>query len=259
MLNADPDWWKQLFDHVYLMTDSRSVGDEDLTRKEVDMIERVLGLDRSAAILDLCGGQGRHACELYRRGFANVTVVDYSEFLLEKGRELARTEGINVTFVRADARHTELPASRFDAAVVMANSFGYFSDPSDDRRFLAEVHRLLSSGGKVLLDLLDAQYVVQRLQPLAWHEVQGDIVVCRARELNEDLITSREMVISKTSGLIRDQTYCVRLYSPERISELLSGVGFSSVERVSPFTAHDRPGDYGFLTNRMVVTARKGG
>ena len=35
---VDPDWWKTLFDDVYLLTDARSVCDLALTRREVDLI-----------------------------------------------------------------------------------------------------------------------------------------------------------------------------------------------------------------------------
>ena len=65
-----------MFDETYLITDARSVCDEHLTCKEVDLLKHVLGLEKSFSILDLCGGQGRHSLELSRRGFQDVTVLD---------------------------------------------------------------------------------------------------------------------------------------------------------------------------------------
>jgi D-alanine-D-alanine ligase len=256
-LKADPEWWKHLFDDVYLVTDSRSVCNEDLTRKEVDMLESLLELEPSRTILDLCGGQGRHACELYRRGFTNVTVVDYSECLVRRGSRIAESEGLGVNFVQADARNTTLPSRQFDVAVVMTNSFGYFHDASDDRKLLEEAHRLLTASGKLLLDLLDSEFVRQSFQPRSWHEIDEEILVCRERELDDELVTCREIVVSKKSGLVREQIYCVRLYSPEEITELLQSAGFRSVVTLKGFSPHDRPGDYGFLTNRLIVIADK--
>jgi len=257
MLKADPDWWKHLFDHVYLITDARSVCDEGVTRREVDMLEGLLGLEASSAIVDLCGGQGRHALELCRRGFRNVTVVDYSDWLVGKGMELARSEGLSVSFVRADARSTGLQSGRFNAALVMANSFGYFHDPSDDRRLLEEVHRLLVPGGRLLLDLVDSELVRREFKERTWHEIEEELVVCRMRELSEDVVTSREIVMSKKDGLVRDETYSVRLYSPQRISELLAGVGFAAVRTMRGFRPQDKAEDYGFLSNRLIVIAAK--
>ena len=71
-IQVDNNWWKYFFDEIYLLTDARSVCDEKLTSREVNFLEETLDLDKFAAILDLCGGQGRHSLELSRRGFANV-------------------------------------------------------------------------------------------------------------------------------------------------------------------------------------------
>lgn len=256
-MKCDPEWWKYLFDRVYLMTDARSVCDEEVTCREVDMLESCLRLNKSSAILDLCGGHGRHSFELCRRGFGDITVIDYSEYLVELGSKKARSEGLDVGFVRADARNTGLPPNRFDAVIVMANSFGYFQDSDDDKRFVKEAHRLLACGGTLLLDLVDTEALKRDFKPLAWHEVGKDIVVCRARELRQDRVISRELVMSKVSGLIRDATYSVALYTPDSIADLLDSTGFSEITLLRDFSSHNESGDFGFLNNRLVVTARK--
>jgi hypothetical protein len=71
------------------------------------------------------------------------------------------------------------------------------------------------------------------------------------------MIYGREMVISKQNGLIRDATYCTRLYSLEKITELLTSVGFISVDIQKDFASHETGEDYGLMTNRMTVIARK--
>lgn len=256
-MKVNAEWWKTLFDEVYLVTDARSVCDQSLTCREVDVLEEVLGVERSCPIVDLCGGHARHAIELARRGFTDVTVVDYSAYLIDLGRQAAKSQGHKVAFQRADVRHTGLPARRFGAAIVMANSFGYFCDAEDDRKFLQEAHRLLSPGGTLLLDLADRDFVVNNFKPMSWHEANNDIVVCRERKLDGDLAVSREMVISKNTGIVRDETYCVRLYTPEHITELLRSVGFSAATIHDSFSCHQKPGDYGFLTNRMIVTSKR--
>ena len=38
MVEVNPEWWKTLFDDVYIITDARSVCDEELTCREVDFI-----------------------------------------------------------------------------------------------------------------------------------------------------------------------------------------------------------------------------
>ena len=48
MIRVEHDWWKTLFDEVYLVTDAPFVCNPVLTKREVDVIENTLGLTRSA-------------------------------------------------------------------------------------------------------------------------------------------------------------------------------------------------------------------
>ncbi len=257
MVDIDPDWWKRLFDETYLITDARTVCDEDLTSREVDFLEEVLNIDRSWPILDLCGGQGRHSLELSRRGFQDVTVLDYSEVLINHGRKRAKEEGLTTLFVQNDARDTGLPSQRFRIVLVMASSLGYLADEVDDDKILCEAFRLLMPKGSLLLDLPYREFVLENFTPLSWHEADDDIVVCRKRSPDKDTIFCREMVISKSKGLIRDETYCTRLFSKEKITKMLLSAGFSSVDIQVDYVSHDKRGDYGCMNSRMIVIARK--
>jgi hypothetical protein len=40
--DVNPEWWKELFDEVYLITDARSVCDADVTRREIDLIRELI-------------------------------------------------------------------------------------------------------------------------------------------------------------------------------------------------------------------------
>jgi D-alanine-D-alanine ligase len=257
MERVDPDWWKTLFDEMYLITDARTVCDDGLTCREVDFLERLLEPKKSWPILDLCGGQGRHSLELSRRGFQDVTVVDYSKVLINVGREMAQKESLNTLFMRRDARETGLSSQRFKVIIVMTSSFGYFVDEGENEGILREAFRLLKPKGSLFLDLPHREYVLKNFTPQSWHEANEEIVVCRKRRLDEDVVYGREIVISKTRGMIRDSTYCTRLYSPEKITKMLRSAGFASVTIHKDFVSHGEEGDYGLMTNRMIVIADK--
>ncbi|MFC1580542.1 class I SAM-dependent methyltransferase [Thermodesulfobacteriota bacterium] len=259
MVEIDPDWWKNLFDETYLITDARSVCDHGVTRREVDFLETALKLEKTWPILDLCGGQGRHSLELSRRGFEDVTVVDYSSFLIDLGKKQADNEGLNTRFLRKDARETGLPPESFMAGFLMASSLGYFEDDRQNEAILHEVYRVLVDGGTILLDLPSQKFVLDHFSAQSWHEAEGGIVVCRQRRVEGDIICGREMVISKKKGLIRDADYCTRLYSEERIKEMLVSAGFESVSVQGDFVSHEKDGDYGLMNNRMITIARKSG
>jgi len=256
-IQVDDNWWQELFDEIYLLTDARTVCDEKLTGQEVNFLEETVDLDKSASILDLCGGQGRHSLELSRRGFMNVTVLDYSRYLVDLGEKRAKQEGLNTIFIQGDARNTGLRRQSFQFIIIMASSFGYFADEDENKKILNEAFRLLLPKGTLLLDLPDRDYVLQNFNPLSCHKVNEDITVSRERELGDDIIYSRETVTSEKKGCICNRTYCIRLYSPEKISDLMYSVGFSSITCKKDFMSRGAEGNYGCMTNRMFVTAKK--
>ena len=254
---VDDNWWQNIFDEIYLLTDARSVCDEELTCKEVDFLEGILGLEKSDSLLDLCGGQGRHSLELSRRGYSSITVLDYSKYLVEMGGKIAVREGLSTNFIQGDARDTGLSAQDFRFIIIMASSFGYCLGEDENMKILRETFRLLLPEGILLLDLPDRDYILRNFKPFSRHQVNDDITVVREKELGEDIIYSRETVTSDKKGCIRDQTYCTRIYSSGKISDLLRQAGFSSVTIQKDFMDRSAKGDYGCMTNRMVVIARK--
>ena len=254
---VNPEWWKELFDEVYLVTDARSVCDEDVTRREIDLIRELIPLSPEHDILDLCGGHGRHSLELHSRGFRKCTVLDWSQFLIDRGRNDAIRLGMNIRFLRGDARATGLPSEGFDHVLILGNSLGYIAAPEGDRAILTEALRLTKRGGRLLIDIVNGATLRSRFNPLAWHEIGEDIVVCRQRSLDGDVVYAREMVINKKGGLVRDNRYSLRLYEPDSMRRLLSEIGFSGVTVLGDFSPFRKKGDYGFMNSRMIVTAQK--
>ncbi len=251
------DWWKKFFNEIYLITDSRSVCDDDLTRRETELLEKILKLHKKDRILDLCGGHGRHSLELAKRGYHDLTVLDFSDYLIKLGRRLAKEARCKVRFVRRDARFSGLRAGDYSAIFIMANSFGYFPDEKENRRILKETYRLLKKGGRLLLDMVDSNHVRSNLKPISWHEADGDVLVCRQRQLEGDIVKAREIVLSKKKGLLRDGFYCERIYGKDEITRLLKRAGFDTVSVKKGVSLHKQKRDYGFLTSRMLVTAVK--
>lgn len=256
-IKVDPDWWKTMFDDVYLLTDARSVCDDEITRREVDLICKLLPIRPEHQVLDLCGGHGRHSLELCARGITRCTLVDYSQCLVDYARTCASEYNYRMDFVQADARSTGLSAETFDHVLIMGNSLGYIQEPSADREILTEANRVLRPGGWLLIDVSDGAAVKDSFSPTAWHEIGTDIVVCRHRALEEDILFSREIVVSKEQGLVRDSAYCIRLYEAQTVGALLKETGFKRVNIHAGFSPHECAGDYGFMNRRMIGVGQK--
>ncbi|MFH1578469.1 MAG: class I SAM-dependent methyltransferase [Candidatus Omnitrophota bacterium] len=257
MIKVKKDWWKNFFNHIYLITDARSVCDHKLTCRETDLVEKALKLNKSDRILDLFGGQGRHLIELGKRGYQDLSVLDYSDYLIKLGKKIAKKSALKINFHRGDSRTTGLTSNNYSVILIMANSFGYFPEEKENLRVLKETNRLLIANGRLLLDLTNPAYVKNKLKPLSWHGIGNDIDVVRKREIEKGLVRTQEVVISKKNGLIRNGCYCERLYSKPRIFRLLRESGFKNIKIKSGLSLHKKKQDYGFLTSRMIVTAVK--
>lgn len=258
-IEVDPDWWKSMFDEIYLKTDARSVEDDTLTRLEVDVVCELLPIEPGHKILDLCGGHGRHTLEFCRRGYSACTLLDFSQALIDIARQRSQARQCRIEFICADARQTDLPSDSFDHILIMGNSLGYVQEPDADSRILLEAYRLLQPGGWLLVDVVDGTAARKNFAPNAWHEIGDDVVVCRERELTAGSIRARELVVSKQDGLIRDQTYAIRLYDSAGLAGLLRTVGFDHVSIHTDFSPHRFEGDYGFMNRRMLGVGQKTG
>jgi D-alanine-D-alanine ligase len=250
-----PEWWREIFSPLYLKTDGDVVDDAGITSEEVTALCEVLDPAPDARILDCCCGQGRHTLELARRGYA-VEGLDRSHYLIQKARTAARKEGLPVRFREGDAKQLPYRPDTFDAVAVLGNSFGYFETVHEDLRVLTEIRRVLKPYGKIVLDLADGGYLREHFQPRSWEWIDTRLFVCRERELSMDRqrLVSREVICDIEKGVIADQFYAERLYTRERITELLEKAGFSEVA-VHPFEARsNRNQDLGMMARRFLVS-----
>lgn len=254
------DWWKTLFNSVYLKTDGDVVENNDNTVREVDLLIRAAGLETNDRILDLCCGQGRHCLELANRGYRNITGVDRSRYLIRVARRRAKQRQLSVSFHEGDARKFRLRESNFHCVAIMGNSFGYFDSEEDDLAVLRAVTRALGSdGGMIALDITSGEWMRQNFVPRSWEWVDQNQFVCRERSLSADesQLISREVVVHAERGVIVDQFYAERLYSRESIMELLGQAGFTHIREHQLLEADsNRNQDLGMMACRMFLTAK---
>ena len=252
------DWWKNIFNSLYLKTDGDVVENNSLTVKEIDEYVNILKITKDDRILDLCCGQGRHSIELFKRGFINVEGLDRSHYLIQKAKANSKSEKLDIKFREGDARKISYQADTFNIVTILGNSFGYFETVNDDLRVLKEVFRVLRPWGKLLIDVTDGKYIKENFQPRSWEWIDKKHFVCRERTLSFDksrLIT-REVITHVEKGVIADQFYAERLYDEITLKELLESVGFADVTfHGSLVSESSRNQDLGMMEKRIVLTA----
>ena len=104
------------------------------------------GIDLRAGerMLDVAAGNGNATLAAARR-FATVTSTDYVPALLERGRQRAQAEGLDVTFQEADAEALPFPDASFD---VVLSTFGVMFTPNQEKA-AAELLRVCRPKGKI--------------------------------------------------------------------------------------------------------------
>lgn len=96
--------------------------------------------------LDLAAGEGRNAVWLAERGW-RVTAIDFSAVAVERGRDLARSRGVQVEWQVADLTAYSPPADAFDLLLI-----AYLHLPAADlATILHRAQSALRSGGVLVL------------------------------------------------------------------------------------------------------------
>jgi D-alanine-D-alanine ligase len=256
--HVNATWWRNIFNSLYLKTDGDVVEDKRITNEELDQFLSILNISPEDRILDLCCGQGRHSLELARRDFKFIEGLDRSHYLIQRAKNQAKKEGLDVRFREGDARKLPYAADTFDAIMILGNSFGYFETMEDDLRVLKEVFRVLKPWGKLLIDVADGGYLKESFQPRSWEWIDKKLFVCRERSLSldEQRLISREVITNVEKGVIVDQFYAERLYSKETLPQVLKTAGFNEVTFHGEFSPDsDRNQDLGMMARRLIVTS----
>jgi SAM-dependent methyltransferase len=96
-------------------------------------------------VLDVACGSGNGALAAARRAWGNTVGADFVPALLERGRERAAAERLDIEFVEADA--TDLPFGEGEFDVVMSIFGAMFA--ADQEKAAAELLRVCKPGGRI--------------------------------------------------------------------------------------------------------------
>jgi SAM-dependent methyltransferase len=220
------------------------------TGLQVEQVTRMLGVAPPARVLDLCCGLGRHSLELARQGF-QVTGVDRTAFYLDRARQQAQHDGLNVEFVQDDMRRFCRPDA-FDVVVNLYTSFGYFENPAEDRRVLVNMHRSLRPGGRLAMEMMGKEVLARIFRERDWRE-EGGVIWLEERKVSKDWTWIDCRWILLQGDKRREFRISHRLYSAAELTALLKDCGFRAVD------IHGDLGGapYDHNADRLVVVAHK--
>lgn len=222
-------WYEELFENYGQSYDRESFTHG--TQGECDFIEKELSFNKSLRILDVGCGTGRHAIELSKRGY-HVTGVDLSESQLQKAREKAGRENLQIDFQRHDAR--SLPfREEFDAAIMICEgAFPLMETDEMNFEILKGVSRALCPQGMFIFTTLNGLFPV-------FHSIE-QFHSSGSEEGNAtysgntfDLMTFRDhnqTTFTDDDGHTKAIESNERYYIPSEITWLLKSLGFKIID-----------------------------
>jgi SAM-dependent methyltransferase len=248
--NRGKPWFAEIFDEDYLRT--LPFLTPQATQSEAEFVVETMNLAPGAQVLDVGCGYGRHAMELAARGF-HVVGLDLSTPLLVRGGEEAHRRGLTINFVRGDMRELDFE-NQFDAAYCLFSTFGYFDDETN-KKTLQNIARALKPQGKILVEILNRDYVIQDLPTRVWWEGDGCVVL---EEVELNYFSSRIQVnrsVVFDDGRQLEQEISVRGYSLHEVGKLMHAAGFRVLEVSGGYQMRGR--FFGNQSRHIIVLAER--
>lgn len=188
----------------------------EYTDLDISAIHARLPLGDFSRILDLCCGPGRHAAGLAKLGY-QVTGVDRDRTALA----LAQQRAPAATFHAMDMRAVGQLWEQFDGALLLWQSFGYFS-PAENDTVLRDVWGLLRPGGRFLIDVFHADYV-------RGHQGRRSQLPSGVSLLEDRVVRDRlESRIRYEDGT--EETMDFEIFTPEQLAARAESAGFRLLE-----------------------------
>ncbi len=242
---ADETFWEEMYPHMF--SEERLKTSET----EVEKIFEMLNF-QGGHVLDLCCGPGRHTVVMAKKG-CQVTAVDTTEFLLQKGQENAAEEGVDAEWVQEDMRYFVRPEA-FDLVVNMLTSLGYFDDKQDDILVLENIYRSLKPGCACVFDMMGKEVLARNFHPTVSDRMpNGNILIQRREIIEEWSRLHNERILIRPNGEASSFTFNQTIYSGQEIKDRLLRVGFAKVK----LYGNVHGDEYGPNASRLVVFAWK--
>ncbi|MEA5477912.1 class I SAM-dependent methyltransferase [Pseudanabaena galeata UHCC 0370] len=236
-------WYETLFENYGQQYDNEIFTQG--TMGECDFLEKEINYNKELKIIDIGCGTGRHSIELSKRGY-DITGIDLSEAMLQRAREKAEQNGLQVEFLRYDARNLPFE-NQFDLAIMMCEG-GFSLMETDEMNFtiLQNISKSLKHKSKFIFTTLNGLFPLFH----SINEFHAEGVVegnAQYNSKNFDLMTFRDYNITKfvdDNGEEKELECNERYYVPSEITWLLKMLRFTNVEmfgaKLGAFSREDK-------------------
>lgn len=236
----DQELWDAFRDHMF---------PEDRVSRAEEQVESLVSLleIEEGSFLDIPCGIGRHSIELADRGF-EVRGVDISRSYVKEARERSS----EAEFDQGDMKDYDA-GRRFDVVLNLWNSFGYYEDEKDNLEVLKNFHSHLRDGGELVLEISTKETISSDFFGSRYWEEQDGRYLLHRRKASDNWRWNKMKWIVVGENNLEEYTVKHRLYSAEKIDEMLDQAGFGPREFYGGLDGSEFDGD----ADRLVVVAEK--
>jgi SAM-dependent methyltransferase len=207
------DWFNTSYYHI-LYKDRNDLDAQLFMKNITDFLE----LPKSAHILDLPCGKGRHAVFLNSLGY-KVTGADLAKNSIVHAKQF---ENDTLKFKTHDMRN---PLDKtYNAIFNLFTSFGYFVDDSEDIKILENIKKGLKKGGFFVFDFLNAEKVKANLVAKEIKIVDAITFNIERKIINGFIIKNISFVADGKNHSFTEQ---VKYLDVDKVKTYLEKVGFT--------------------------------
>lgn len=238
------EWFASWFDSPYyhLLYQNR---DENEAAAFLTLLTEHLRLPKTAHLLDLACGAGRHSRVLHNLGY-RVTGCDLSPNSIQEAQEKASP---GMEFFVHDMRNP-LPRN-YDVVLNLFTSFGYFDNVNDNAKVLTSVFNALPENGLLIIDFMNAEKVIRELKMRQEITREGVLFHIKREVSNGKIVKTIAFECSGKSHFYQEKVQALDLID---FQQLLGNAGFEIVETFGNYALE---GFNPLLSDRLILICKK--
>ena len=203
--------------------------DERLAKEEL-IFKPIVDKYKIKSALDAGCGTGFHSIVLSKLG-VNVTAVDISSKMIQKLRDRAKRDNLNISAIKCD--FTKLPINKkYDAIFCMGNTLAHTKTKRELSIILSNFYKVLNRNGLLFIQILNYDKIIASGEIIqSIKEANGKIFV-RFYGYKEKLIDFNILTIERNEGVLRHklQTTKLRLLKRKEVVDLSKKIGFRKIK-----------------------------
>lgn len=186
--------------------------------------------------LDIACGTGRLAIELAKLGY-NMTGIDKSMEMLDKGIQSAIAEGVKIPFIYGDMSNLELNG-KYDLILLMCDTINYIDKDILDK-LIKNIYLHLKVDGSIILEFSSKEKLINMIGNNTILQDYDNLTIIWDNTLLEEYVKMNLIFFEKVNDdkyLRREETHIQYIYDLDYVVNNLEDNGYRVLEIIDSKT-----------------------